>query len=302
MSRQCVSKWVRRYREEGQAGLEDRSSRPRCSPMRTSREVEELALQARRTLRLWECDPLTGEPLKPSPGPVVRYERSSPGELLHMDVKKLSSIPPGGGWKIHGRGNAPAEGAGWAFVHSIVDDYTHLAYTEPLPDEKGTTVAAFTARALAAFRQKGVTHITEVMTDNHWRYTRSRAFASLLAQHGIRHITIKPYHPQQNGKVERYNQTLKRERVNSQSWPDNQTRNQALRHWLQRVQRRFSRLAAFVPHHPSGTSSEWLAGRLMAFLLSNVPIAAEGAADSPLPGAPSTPDYRPGRPGGPPRA
>ena len=71
-----------------------------------------------------------------------------------MDVKKLSSIPPGGGWKIHGRGNAPAGGAGWTFAHSIVDDYTRLAYSEPLPDGKGTTVAAFTARALAAFRQK----------------------------------------------------------------------------------------------------------------------------------------------------
>ncbi len=98
---------------------------------------------------------------------------------------------------------------------------------------------------------KGVTHITEIMTDNHWSYTRSRAFASLLAQHGIRHITIKPYHPQQNGKVERYNQTLKPKWANSQPRPNNQTRNQALRHWLQRVQRRFSRLAAFMPHHPS---------------------------------------------------
>ena len=230
MSRQCVSKWVRRYREEGQAGLEDRSSRPRCSPMRTSREVEELVLRARRVLRagparlsaftgvpertisrilrrhgmlrLWECDPLTGEPLKSPPGPVIRYERERPGELLHMDVKKLASIPPGGGWKIHGRGKAPAGGAGWTFAHSVVDDYTRLAYSEPLPDEKGTTVAAFTARALNHFRQLGITHIAEIMTDNHWSYTHSRAFASLLAQHDIRHITIKPYHPQQNGKVE----------------------------------------------------------------------------------------------------
>ena len=260
MYRQCVSKWVRRYREEGRAGLEDRSYRPKCSPMRTSPEVEELVLRARRVLRagpgrlsaftgvpertisrilrrhgmlrLWECDPLTGKPLKSPPGPVIRYERDRPGELLHMDVKKLSSIPPGGGWKIHGRGKAPAGGAGWTFVHSVVDDYTRLAYSEPLPDEKGTTVAAFTARALNHFHRLGITHITEIMTDNHWSYTHSRAFASLLAQHGIRHITIKPYHPQQNGKVERYNQTLKREWANSQPWPDNQTRNQALRHWL----------------------------------------------------------------------
>ena len=155
MSRQCVSKWVRRYREEGEAGLEDRSSRPKCSPMRTSPAVEEQVLRARRRLRagparlsaftgvpertishilrrhgmlrLWECDPLTGEPLKTPPGPVIRYERDRPGELLHMDVKKLSSIRPAGG-------------AGWTFAHSIVDDYTRLAYSEPLSDEKGTTV------------------------------------------------------------------------------------------------------------------------------------------------------------------
>ena len=259
VSRQCVSKWVRRYREEGRAGLEDRSSRPRCSPMRTCPEAEERVLGARRllragparlsavtrvpertisrilrrhgVLRLWECDPLTGEPLKTRPEQVVRYERDRPGELLHMDVKKIPSIPPGGGWRVHGRGNA-AGGAGWTFMHSIVDDYTRIAYTEPLPDEKGTTVAAFTARAIADFREKGITDIAEIMTDNHWSYTRSRAFADLLARHGIRHITIKPYHPQQNGKVERYNQTLKREWANQQAWSDNETRNQALQHWL----------------------------------------------------------------------
>ena len=117
-------------------------------------------------------------------------------------------------------------------MHSIVDDYTRIAYTEPLPDEKGTTVAEFTARALDDFREKGITDIAEIMTDNHWSYTRSRAFADLLARHGIRHITIKPYHPQQNGKVERYNQTLKREWANQQAWSDNETRNQALQHWL----------------------------------------------------------------------
>ena len=135
VSRQCVSKWVRRYREEGRAGLEDRSSRPRCSPMRTCPEKEERVLGARRLLRagparlsaltgvpertvsrilrrhgilrLWECDPLTGEPLKTRPEQVVRYERDRPGELLHMDVKKIPSIPLGGGWRVHGRGNAP---------------------------------------------------------------------------------------------------------------------------------------------------------------------------------------------------
>ena len=89
-------------------------------------------------------------------------------------------------------------------MHSVVDDYTRLAYSEPLPDEEGTTVAAFTDRALRTFRLLGITDITdivEIMTDNHWRYTRSRLFAVLLAQHDIRHITIKTLYPQQNGKV-----------------------------------------------------------------------------------------------------
>ena len=85
---------------------------------------------------MWECDQLTGEPLKTKPGQVVRYERERPGELLHMDLKKIPSIPPGGGCRVHGRGNAPAGGggAGWTFVHSIVDDYTRIAHSEPLPD------------------------------------------------------------------------------------------------------------------------------------------------------------------------
>ncbi len=161
--------------------------------MRTSPAVEERVLRAgparlsvftgvpeHRMLRLWECDQLTGEPLKTPPGPVVRYERDRPGELLHMDVKKLPSIPPGRGWKIHGRGNAPAGGAGWTFVHSIVDNYTRLAYAKTLSNEKGTTVAAFTARALHHFHKKGITHIAEIMTDNHRNYTRSRLLLLVL--------------------------------------------------------------------------------------------------------------------------
>ena len=134
MFRQCMSKWMRRYREESQASLEDRSSRPRCSPMRTSREVEELVLRARRVLRagpgrlsaftrvsertisrilrrhgvlrLWECDPLTGEPLKTPPRPgLVRYERGQAGGVAAYGRQELPSIPPGGGWRVHGRGN-----------------------------------------------------------------------------------------------------------------------------------------------------------------------------------------------------
>ncbi len=143
MSRQCVSKWVRRYREEGEAGLEDRSSRPRCSPMRTSREVEELVLRARRLLRaglarlsvftgvpertisrilrrrgmlrLWECDPLTGEPLKSPPGPVVRYERERPGELLAYGRQEAFVHTPRRGMESTRPGQRPRQRSGMDF-------------------------------------------------------------------------------------------------------------------------------------------------------------------------------------------
>ena len=115
---------------------------------------------------------------------------------------------------------------------SVVDDYTRLAYSEALPDEKAPTVVAFTIRALQFYREYGITHIQELMTDNHWSYTKSLRFKALLALRGIKHLTIKPQNPQQNGKVERYHQTLKREWANRQAWPNEETRTQALPNWL----------------------------------------------------------------------
>ena len=115
---------------------------------------------------------------------------------------------------------------------SVVDDHTRLAYSEALPDEKAPTVVGFTIRALEFYREYGITHIQELMTDNHWSYTKSLRFKALLRGRGIKHLTIKPYNPQQNGKVERYHQTLKREWANRQAWPNEETRTQALPNWL----------------------------------------------------------------------
>ena len=261
VSRECVRKWVNRYDTEGEAGLLDRSSRPHTSPRRVAPETERAVVDARRRLRagparvaaatgvaertvtrilrrngvprLWDCDPLTGEPKQPvRKGLGIRYERTHPGELLHMDTKKIAAIPLGGGWAVHGRGNVAQQGVGYVFVHSIVDDYTRLAYSEPLPDEKAPTVVRFLTRALENLQQHGIHHVRAIMTDNHWSYKRSLLFQALLKRHGIKHITIKPYNPQQNGKVERYHLTLKREWINQQAWPDEETRTQALHHWL----------------------------------------------------------------------
>ena len=261
VSRGYVRKWVGRFDAEGAAGLVDRSSRPHRSPGRVSPVVEQRVVDARRRLRagparvaaatgvaertvtrilrrnevplLRDCDPLTGElRQRVVRGLGIRYERSRPGELLHMDVKKLATIPPGGGWPVHGRGNVAKLGVGWTLAHSVVDDHTRLAYSEPLPDEKAPTVVAFTIRALQFYRECGIPHIQEMMTDNHPCYTHSLRFKALLTLQGIKHLTIKPYNPQQNGKVERYHQTLKREWANRQAWPNEETRTQALPNWL----------------------------------------------------------------------
>ncbi len=261
VSRETVYKWVRRYEQEGWYGLLDRSSRPHVSPGRVAPETERAVVDARRrlragpariaavtgaaertvtrilrrngVLRLWDCDPLSGEPKQSlRKGLGIRYERPYAGDLGHMDVKKIAAIPPGGGWAVHGRGNVAQQGVGYVFVHSIVDDHTRLAYSEPLPDEKAPTVVGFLTRALENYRQHGIPHVRAIMTDNHPGYKRSLLFKALLKRHGIKHITIKPYNPQQNGKVERYHQTLKREWVNQQAWPNEETRTQALTDWL----------------------------------------------------------------------
>lgn len=200
ISRQCAHRWVSRFDAEGEAGLFDRSSAPHSSPRRAAASVEDAVVAARcehrrgqdwiapeagvpartvsRILRrhdlpyLRHCDPLTGEVIRSSKTTAVRYERDRPGELVHVDVKKIGRIPDGGGWKAHGRqmGRTAAKKKariGYDYVHSMVDDHSRLAYSEILPDEKGPTCAAFILRAATHFATHGITAIERVITDNH---------------------------------------------------------------------------------------------------------------------------------------
>ena len=282
VSRQCVYRWLRRFDAEGDPGLFDRSSRPHRMPTRTSPEVEAEVLAARaehrrgqdwlapevgvpaRTVgrilerngvpRLSSCDPMTGEVIRASKTTAVRYERDRPGELVHMDVKKIGRIPDGGGWRAHGRqmGRTFAHKKariGFDFVHSMVDDHSRLAYSEILPDEQAATCAAFFARAVAVFADHGIDQVEAVMTDNHWSYTKSKALAAHLEQLGAEHITIKPHCPWQNGKVERFNRTLQTEWAYRQVFNSNAERAAALAPWLEtyNTRRRHSALDGQPP-------------------------------------------------------
>ena len=278
ISRQCVKKWIDRHAVEGAAGLADRSSRPHSCPTRTSVEVEaqivelrrrerrgpkwlaaELGVPARtvtrvlarhRIPRLCALDPITGEMIRASKATAVRYERDKPGQLAHMDVKKIGRIPDGGGWRVHGRENVTRDrinGPGYDYVHSLVDDHSRLAYSEILPDEKGTTCAGFLQRGIAYFTDHGITRIEQLMTDNAWAYRYS--LRDQCAAHGIEQIFIKPPCPWQNGKVERLNRTLHTEWAYRQVFASNKQRTDALAPWLEHynTQRRHSALGGLPP-------------------------------------------------------
>lgn len=266
VSRQCAHRWVARWDAEGEAGLWDRSSRPHSSPTRTPAEVEAAVVAARRRLRvgpdrladelgvpartisrilrrhqvpyLAECDPLTGMVIRASRQTTTRYERAIPGELVHVDVKKLGRIPDGGGWRAWGRqmGSTAARKQtriGYDYIHSAVDDHTRLAYAEIHRDEKGDTAAGFMTRAAEFFTTVGIPRVAEVMTDNHWSYTHSRAFAEALEAIGARHLTIQPHCPWQNGKVERFNRTLQIEWAYQRVFTSNTDRTDALPAWVE---------------------------------------------------------------------
>ena len=226
VSRKCVRTWIDRYTAEGERGLQDRSSRPHRSPRRTAPEVEERIVELRRQARrgpdrlaaelgvaprtvsrvlarrgaprLAALDPLTGQVLRASKATAVRYERARPGELVHMDVKKLGRIPDGGGWRALGRAarettRTRTRKLGYDYVHSLVDDHSRLAYSEILSDEKGATCAAFLDRAAAYFAAHGITRIERVMTDNAWAYRWS--LREVITALGARQTFIKPHCP-----------------------------------------------------------------------------------------------------------
>jgi len=223
--RTCL-KWVGRYRAEGGNGLLDRSSVPHSVPHRTPDELVE-AIAALRRLRMTGAEiafclglalstvsaVLTRiglgklSRLEP-PEPPNRYERRDPGELVHIDVKKLGRIRGGAGHRMLGRGPGrhSGKGAGWDFVHVCVDDATRLAYVEVLSDEKATTVVAFLKRAIAFYRRHGIT-VERVMTDNGSGY-RSALHALACRALKIRHLRTRPYRPRTNGKAERFIRTM----------------------------------------------------------------------------------------------
>jgi transposase InsO family protein len=182
-------------------------------------------------------DPVTGAVIRASKQTSHRYERDAPGDLIHIDVKKIGRIPEGGGWRILGRAatntyQRKAARIGFDYVHAAIDDHSRLAYAEILPDEKGTTTADFLLRAGQFFASHGIT-IREVITDNHFSYRRSADFKDAITALGIRQLFIKPHCPWQNGKVERFNRTLATEWAYRQPFTSNQQRNQALQPWLE---------------------------------------------------------------------
>jgi transposase InsO family protein len=264
VSRQCAHRWVTRYRIEGEAGLHDRSSRPASCPRRTPAAVERRVEAARRLLRtgrdgvaavtgvsartvsriltrrglphLADCDPITGLPIRASRSTSRRYERQTPGDLVHVDVKKIGRIPDGGGWRMHGRAatveqRKKKQPLGFDYVHVAVDDHSRAAYAEILPDERAATCAGFLLRAAAWFTERGVS-VREVMTDNAMNYVKSRDVAAALAAIGARHRRIKPHCPWQNGKAERFNRTLQTEWAYRQPFTSNTHRASALAPWL----------------------------------------------------------------------
>jgi len=241
-------KWLARYRLEGAAGLRDRSSRPHRSPARTDAVREELVLTLRRSRqsgpqisrRLRMPKATVARVLKRAglhrlryldpPEPVKRYERERPGELLHLDVKKLARIAGRVGHRIHGDRSKSIDGAGWEFVHVCIDDNSRLAYAEILPDEQGPTATSFLRRALAFYRQHGI-RVERVLTDNGACY-RSHVFRALCLGRSIRVLKTRPYRPQTNGKAERLIQTLLRDWAYARPYTHSRFRARALKPWL----------------------------------------------------------------------
>ena len=258
VSRHTVAKWVRRYREAGTAGLEGRSSAPHRHPRRTPPELEREICAVRRSqgfgphriawalhiarstvyavLRRFGLNRL--DRLHRVSRKIVRYEHPAPGDLLHLDVKKLGRIPPGGGHRVHGRttGTPRGRGAGYDYLHVAVDDHSRYAYVEALPDERGPTCAAFLARALAALKRRDVT-VRRVLTDNARAYG-SHAFRAVAAAHGLTLKLTRPYRPQTNGKAERFIRTLQDEWAYARSYRSNDQRLHELPRWLYRYNHR----------------------------------------------------------------
>jgi transposase InsO family protein len=235
-----VRKWRDRFLAEGPTGLQDRSSQPRRSPNRTPEPLRHQVIELRRGRR-WGPDRIAqqvglaastvaricrdaglgrlnrGD--RATGGPPQRYERDRPGELIHVDVKKIAAIPDGGGWRLHGRGKDPSRGhagAGYRYIHSALDDRTRLVYSEIHPDETALTAARFWHRAAAWFRDLGV-NCERVLTDNGACY-RSGLWHQACTATGTTPKKTRPRRPQTNGKIERYHRILQEEWAYIRPW------------------------------------------------------------------------------------
>ena len=266
ISRACASKWVNRYSRFGELGLHDRSSAPETSPTATDgaviadiermrrehkwsarRIAHELGSQgtvisvrtvSRHLLALGLNRRRFIDPSGESNREPRRIHARWPGHMVHLDVKKVGRIPDGGGWRIHGKGSDQAKAAdraktkgaraGYTYLHSAVDGFSRLAYTEPLADEKATTAIAFMHRARAWFAVHGINRTTRIVTDNGSCY-RAGAFARAML--GSRHQRITPYTPRHNGKVERYQRTMAEELLYAHEWTSEQHRADAIAVW-----------------------------------------------------------------------
>jgi len=240
-------RWIARWREGGTAALGDRRSTPHRMPRRTApgrvARIERLRRQRRTAAAIAAA---LGMPrstvaavlrrlglqrlsqLEPRP-PIHRYEHEHPGDLLHLDTKKLGRIR-GIGHRIHGDRRRRQRGSGWEFTHAAIDDHSRLAYVEVRPDEQGLTAADFLRRTVRHYRQRGV-RIRAVLTDNGGCYL-SKAFAAACAELGIGHRFTRPYRPRTNGKAERFIQTLLREWAYARPYRTSNQRTRALEPWL----------------------------------------------------------------------
>jgi transposase InsO family protein len=289
-----VRRWVARYREVQASGrpptradMVDRSSRPRRCPRQLDSRIERRivglrvsrrwgpariayhlglnpstvhkVLQRYRCPRLKWTDPATGIRVKTSRAEKRSYVHAAPGDLVHVDIKKLGRIPTGGGWRFKGRQasrrNKFKSQLGYAYLHHAVDDHSRLAYSEILADEKKETAVAFWRRARRFFAAHGIT-VKRVLTDNGSCY-RSRLWSKTLASARIKHKRTRPYRPQTNGKVERFNRTLLEEWAYVREYRSEAERMAAYPRWLHTYN-----------HHRGHTS---LKGRSPIDLVPNVP-------------------------------
>ena len=244
-----VYKWWRRYRAEGLGGLLDRSSRPNASPNRTPDDVETKVIGLRKERRIYHriaaevgvSRATVGRiltrhglnrwrDLEPAQ-PVRRYERDHPGEMIHIDIKKLGRFNRIGHRITKDRtGQSSSRGIGWEFVHVGIDDHSRLGFADIMPDEKKHSAVAFLEAAVAWYRRFNIT-VERVMTDNGSCY-KSHAFRDACKRLGLKHIRTKPYTPKTNGKAERFIQSSLREWAYARAYENSEQRARELPHWI----------------------------------------------------------------------